>query len=498
MRDKKIICFLLGQAALVMTLAFAIPIIYSLLNNRFEFARFFFLHANIAAMVSATFFALGRNHRRRIEVIDSATAMISVWFVMIIVGAVPFVTAQLLDPVDAILETAADLTSAGVDFLSSDVDFEFKLWQATMMWQGSLMFVVVLVTLLPEVSGCFGMELSLSQGQIFSPMLGQMLNSARRNAGIYSFITLISILMFMVAGLDCWNAIVMAMRCISTGGGEFIGADNLYVEYAAAFSMLIACGNFLLYFRLSYTLAPHHNTSPKEFKRNLIANLKTFYSNSEVKFLTVLILLSTLFVFATIFSKNYIADGNVSFRMAFFHVVSFVSTTGMTLRDMSSIPDFDRFMLFLLVAIGGCMGSATGGLKVIRLLVLFKIAAVEIHKTLHPSMMPSIKVNGTAVPMRVVGRILSYFFLCAVTLFACSVVLSLSGQPFSTSVVMTLACLTNVGTMPGLCDADTFMQLPALLKLFCSLILVVGRMEIFAFLIVISSINIRHEKSHWR
>ena len=213
----------------------------------------------------------------------------------------------------------------------------------------------------------------------------------------------------------------MSMRCLSTGGGEFSGVGNVYVEYVAAFSMLLACGNFLLYFRLIHTLTPHFNTPPQEFKRNLIANIKTFYSNSEVQFMSAVIVVGTLLIAFTIFDKNYITDGNTGFRMALFHVVSFASTTGMTLRDISNAPDFDRFFLFLLVAMGGCMGSVTGGLKVIRVLILFKIAAVDIHKTIHPRMMPSITVNGSVVPIRVVGRILSYFFLCVLTLFVCSV-----------------------------------------------------------------------------
>ena len=497
MRDKKIIYFLLGQAALVMALAFFIPIICALADRQFELARSFFMQQNIAAMLCSTFFCYGRGHRRRIEVADSAIAMICIWFVMSIIGALPFVIGGILNPVDAFLETVSDLTAAGVGFLPSSTPYEFKLWQAALMWQGSLMFLVVLVTLLPEVSGCFGMELSLSQGQIFSPMLGQMLISARRIANIYSILTLLSMLMFKIAGLDWRDAVIMSMRCLSTGGGEFSGVGNVYVEYVAAFSMLLACGNFLLYFRLIHTLTPHFNTPPQEFKRNLIANIKTFYSNSEVQFMSAVIVVGTLLIAFTIFDKNYITDGNTGFRMALFHVVSFASTTGMTLRDISNAPDFDRFFLFLLVAMGGCMGSVTGGLKVIRVLILFKIAAVDIHKTIHPRMMPSITVNGSVVPIRVVGRILSYFFLCVLTLFVCSVILSLSGQTFSTSVVMTLACLTNVGIMPGLCDSSTFMQLPIIMKLFCALIFVVGRMEIFAFLIVLSSVKFRQEKTHW-
>ncbi len=488
MHDRKIICFLLGQATLVMALAFLIPIIYAALHERFLIAKFFFVQAMSAAMISSAFFSFGRGHRRRVEILDSAYAMILAWIPMTLIGAMPFITLNWLAPINAILESASDLTSAGVGFLSIIAPYELQLWQASLMWQGSLMFLVVLVTLLPEVSGCFGIELSLSQGQIFSPMFGQMSITARRVATVYSVLTLISIALFKLAGLNSWDAIIMAMRCVSTGGGEFIGAGNLYVEYAAAASMLLACGNFLLYFRLWQTST----------RANIPINLKIFYSNSEVQFLTALILIGTILVSFTLFNKDYFLDGNLSFRSSLFHIISFVSTTGMTLGDISGAPDFDRFFLFLLVGLGGCMGSVTGGLKVIRLIVLFKIAAVEIVRSIHPNMMPSIKVNGAVVPMKVVGRILSYFFLCMLTLFVCSVILSLSGQPFSTSVVMTLACLTSVGIMPGLCDSATFMNLPVIMKLFCALIFIVGRMEIFAFLIVISSIKIRQEKSRWR
>lgn len=520
MRDKKIICFLLGQAALAMTLAFLIPILHALTHDHFGIARFFAMLMAAAATISGALFGFAHGHRRRIEVIDSAAAMITVWFVMAFIGSMPFILTGWLDPIDAILETVSDITSAGVDFLPSNAPYELKLWQAALMWQGSLVFVVILVTLLPEVSGCFGMELSLSQGQVFSPMIGQMLISARRIANVYSFLTLISIGLFKLAGLNGWDASIMAMRCLSTGGGELIGLGNLYVEYAAAFSMLIACGNFLLYFRLAYTFLPnlsdfrstrrlgvrHFARSIRLFlielgmllKKNFIANLKIFFSNSEVKFLLSTIAIGTVLVSITLFNNDYFTDGNLSFRRSLFHIISFVSTTGMTLGDISHAPDFDRFFLFLLVSIGGCMGSVTGGLKIIRVLVLFKITAIEINRTIHPNMMPSIKVNGETVPMRVVGRILSFFFLCMFALFVFSVILSLSGQPFSTGVVMTLACLTNVGVMPGLCDASTFMQLPAVMKLFCALIFVVGRMEIFAFLIFLSSIDIQRKQKYWR
>ena len=518
--DKNIIYFILGRAMSAMALSYIIPLCYALLcledkETVFLFAALLLASASAAALLTYK----GKAHRQRIRISESITVIIAVWWILAIFGAIPFIL-NWLSPADAILETISNLTAAGLSILPQEAPYIFRLWQAVLMWLGSFIFLSMLVTILPEVSGCFGLELSLSQGQIFSPMLGQMRFMARKILFIYELLTLLSFLMFKLAGLDNWDALSMAMRCISTGGGDFFpGKGNLYVEYAAIFSMLIACGNFLLYFRLMNTIVPPasslHTTKSiaiRDFakkihlmietfllliRKNARSNLKIFFKNSEVQFLLVTTFISTLIVTFTIFNNDNIADGNASFRIALFHIVSYMSTTGINLTDLTNAPDSTRFMLFLLVLIGGCMGSVTGGLKIIRLIILFKLAAIETIKVIHPRMITSVKINGVAVPMKIVGRVLSFFFLSSVTLFIFSVVLSLSGQPFSTSVAMSAACLTNVGILPGICESAAFANLPAMMKLFCCCILVIGRIEIFAFMILIGFIHFRNERKPW-
>ena len=518
--DGKILCFLLGRAMSAMTLAYIIPLCYALFClhdavTTFFFAILSFICAGIAAMLSYK----SRNHRQRIKISDSVISMIVVWWLLAIFGSIPFITTWL-SPADAILETISNLTAAGLSLLPTEAPYIFHLWQAVLMWLGSFLFLSILVTILPEVSGCFGLELSLSQGQIFSPMLGQMKFMAKKILLTYEFLTLLSFLMFKVAGLDNWDALSMAMRCISTGGGDFFpGKGNFYVEYAAIFSMLFACGNFLLYFRLLNTIVPPnsslHITKPLDLKnfakkihlviltffslirRNARSNSRIFFSNSEVQFLLVTIFISTLIINLTVFINDNILDGNSSFRFALFNVVSYLSTTGINLGNLNEASNAVRFLLFLLVIIGGCMGSVTGGLKIIRIIILFKLAAIETTKVIHPRMITSIKVNNIAVPMKIVGRVLSFFFLCSVTLFIFSVILSLSGQPFSVSVAMSTACLTNIGTLPGICESTAFMTLPSVMKLMCCLILVVGRIEIFTFLILIGLIRLSKERKPW-
>ena len=519
MIDKKIICFLLGRAAFAMGLAYIVPICYALFTMQDQRNIIFFSTLFIICMAIGTVFTYkGRNHRNRIKINESATAMIVIWPLLTILGTIPFIATFSLSPANAILETTSNLTTAGLSLLPDNAPYILKLWQSTLMWLGSFAFLCILVTVLPEVSGCFGMELSLSQGQIFSPMIGQMRLMARKILIIYEVVTLISFMLFKLAGLDNWDALSMAMRCISTGGGNFFaGKGSFYVEYAAIFSMLMACGNFLFYFRLLNTIIPPQSSlnlvkpiKPSEFakgiqklianffvliRRNARENFKIFFKNSEVQFLLITILGCTFFILFTTF--NAVVDGNLNFKLALFEVVSYMSTTGISNTDVSQLPDHTKFILYMLAVVGGCMGSVTSGLKIIRIIILFKLAKIETLEVIHPRMITNIKISGTSVPMKIVGRVLSFFFLCSVTLFIFSMILSLSGQPFSTSVAMSMACLTNIGPLPGICESSAFMTLPALMKLFCCLILVVGRMEIFAFLILIAFLRKNNERRPW-
>ena len=516
--ERKIICLLLAQAMFALSTAYLLPIIYLLseIENQkilIAFATFLIISLFMAIILKYK----SQGHKQRIKVKESATSMILIWLLLAMFGSFPFIASFQLKPIEALLETVSDFTSAGIGILPASSPYVLKLWQSELMWIGSLIYLNILVTVMPEVSGCFGLELSLSQGQIFSPMLGQMKFMARKVTIIYILLTFVSYVLFRLAGLNMWDSIQMSMKCISTGGGNyFAGRGSIYVEYAAMTSMLLACGNLLLYHRLLLTIKPPTSSlnlmTPikiKNFaksihnliddfislvKENTISNLKIFSSNSEVQFLFISMTIGTILIAFTTFNEYYLTDGNVSFRRAMFHVISFISTTGVSTVNLKDIPDYDKFFLFLMAAVGGCIGSVTGGLKIIRVIILFKLAKMETLKVIHPRMITNIKVNKTAVSLKISGRILSFFFLSLLTLFMFAIILSLSGQTFSTSVAMSFACLTTIGNLPGICDPSTFMELPAIMKIFCCLIFIVGRMEIFAFLIFVNTIFNRNKR----
>ena len=506
----KMILRIQSQALLTFALTIILPIVYTIIEfGALDTTLFFAAIGGFSIITGIIFnkFSVGRFQRA--PVAESATAILLMYPLLAIFGCLPFVLSGWLLPLDALLETVSDLTSAGLSILPSDAPYLLRIWQSCLMWLGSLLFLIMLVTVLPEVSGCFGVSLSLQGGQSFSAVIGQMNVMSIRIIKVYSTLTAISFAAFKLAGLGTWDSLLMAMRCISTGGGDFFPSwQSVYVEYAAIFTMLIACGNFLLYHRMIYKMLPprvefneNYLTRLRQyfsrFKRTLIDNIKLIFANEEMMVLYATILLAMLIVIFRVLSQEIYFEGGQAFRSSLFHIVSFVSTTGITFYKGTIIQDFDKFFIFLMAVMGGCIGSVTGGFKIIRLIVLFKITAAEVKKTIHPRMMTAIKISDSPVPMRTVGRILCFFFLALVTMFICAAVLSFAGVTFSKGVAMSVACLSNVGILPGLCDADNFRNLSEFGKIFCMIILIVGRLEIFALLIAIAGIKIRRKKSNW-
>ena len=498
-----------SQALLTFSATLLLPIAYTIIEFRaVDTTLFFAAIGGFSIVTGIIFYRFGVGRFQRAPVAESAAAILLMYPLLAIFGCLPFVLTGWLSPLDALLETVGDLTSAGLSILPNDAPYLLRIWQSSLMWLGSLLFLIMLVTVLPEVSGCFGISLSLQGGQGFSAIIGQMNLMSIRVIKVYSTLTAFSFVIFKLAGLGIWDSLLMAMRCISTGGGDFFPArQSVYVEYATIFVMLLACGNFLLYHRVIYTLLPpriafdrKYFTRLKQycsrFKRTLIDNVKLIFANEEMKVLYATIFFAMLILVFRLFSQGAFFDGNEAFRRSLFYVVSFVSTTGITL-DNAAVHDFDKFFIFLMAVTGGCIGSVTGGFKIIRLIVLIKITAAEIKKTIHPRMMTAIKVGDLPVPMRTVGRILSFFFLALVTMFICAAVLSFTGATFSESVAISIACLSNVGILPGLCDADNFRNLSAVGKIFCMVILIVGRLEIFALLIAIAGLKFKRKKSDW-
>lgn len=509
--NLKMILRIQSQALLAFTLMLLLPVLYALIEfKQLEDCLFFAIPGLITVSAGILFSHFGIGKFQRAPLPEAAAAVLLMYPTVAFFGALPFVLSGFLSPAEGFLEAVGNLTSAGLSILPADAPYILRLWQSALMWLGSLLFLIMLVSVLPEVGGCFGISLTLHGGHGFSSVIGQMNLMSFRVIKVYAALTVTSFAAFKLAGLSAWDSLLMAMRCISTGGGDFFPLqDTASVEYAAAFSMLLACGNFLLYYRAVHSLIP----PPPEFKFDYFIRLKQYFSrlrrtlipdlalilfNEETKIFCAAVLLSLLLLISHAFYHEIYLDANEVFRESFFHVVSFMSTTGIVFsEEAAQIHDFSKFFIFLMAVTGGCIGSVTGGFKLIRLIILFKITAAQVRKTVHPRMMTAVRVGSIPVPMQIAGKILAFFFLALVTMFICAAVLSFDGASFSEAVSMSVACLSTVGNLPGLCDADNFRSLSAFGKLFCTLILVIGRLEIFVLLIAVAGLKFRRKKTDW-
>lgn len=466
--SRSLLLFLLGQVTLLSGAAMLVPFFYSLGRMTAEVPAF--LASLLLVMTAGELLAhFGKHHPPRMELLDAAALLVFGWPLAALSGAVPFVLSGALGPVDALFESVSALTSTGISVLPVDAPYALQLWRSIIAWLGSLSFVVMLVTVMPAVCGSFGLVLSYEHSLSFSPLLVRMRRSAFQAARIYVGLTGVSLVLFYLAGLGPIDALSLAMMSLSTGGGAdlpvFMLLDNPWLELAAILSTLLACGNFLLY--------------RQALRRR---DFRLIWQDTELHLFFLLLLLFGLVVSGHLWYAG-VYDLADSLRYGFFEVVSFSSTSGFMAAPVAAWPDFDRFLLLLLVFVGGCIGSLTGGLKIKRFVILFRMTLSEMKRTLHPHMVERIRVGKETVSMRIVGNILCYFFLHFAVFYVFTALLSLSDITLPEAVGLGVGMLSSVGTASGLYGFDTYANLAPGFKLLCCFFMLVGRMEIFTLLL---------------
>ena len=232
-RQLDIFWLLMGSVAEIMGLALFVPFADSLLWH--EESWIFLVPAVLAIALGLSFSWLGRDHKRQINVWEGALFMVLVWPLLSILGMMPYVLSGILvNPVDAFFESVAAVTTTGVsclDYARGDMMRGLVLWHSILNWLGGLNFIIILSTVLPQVSGCFGLTLSARQSIFFSPVWNKMAESARQGFGVYASLTALSFLLYLAAGLDPFSALTQAMVTLSSSGsaepGYFLARDSI-------------------------------------------------------------------------------------------------------------------------------------------------------------------------------------------------------------------------------------------------------------------------------
>lgn len=402
------------------------------------------------------------------------------WILMSFFGCLPFVfSGEIPSLIDAYFETVSGFTTTGASILT-DVECMSRsilLWRSFTHWIGGMGVLVLTLALLPKVTGRTShLARAESPGPVFSKLAPKMGDTAKILYLIYAVLTVLELICLLIAGMEPYDAVIHTFSTAGTGGfscrNYSLGAYGPAVQWVTAVFMMLFGVNFAVYFHL--------------LRREFGAVGKS----EELWVYLGIVLVSTLAITVNILPM-YGNDFGTAVRLAYFQVNTITSTTGFNTADFNVWPQFSRLLLVMLMVFGACGGSTAGGLKVSRLVMLFKAAVREVRHMISPRKVAVVRMEGKTVKEETLSSLGIYFFVYCLLLIIGSVIVSLDpieGNNLTTSVTTTLTCMANVG--PGMGSVvgpwGNFSGFQPITKIVLSLYMLAGRLEFYPMLVLIS------------
>ncbi|MEZ4288010.1 MAG: TrkH family potassium uptake protein [Polyangiales bacterium] len=401
-------------------------------------------------------------------------AVALIWFVASVIGALPFVLAAHLSPVDALFESVSGLTTTGATVIT-DIETRLSrpilLWRSLIQWLGGMGIVVLFVAVFPNVGAggkhMFRGEVPGTTAEGLKPRIAETSFSLWR---LYAVFTLAETVILSLLGMDPFEALCHAFTTLSTGGfstrDASVGAfDSASIDYVIATFMFIGAGNYGLYYMAL------RRRSWRTIVRSL--EFRTFVGISAFSVLALTI------TNVKLHDKNLID----SFRYAYFMVGTIISSTGYGNQDYSLFQPAAMAIVLILMFIGGCSGSTAGGIKVERIIVLAKQSTAQIRKNIRPTSVQLVRVGRSIVNSEVLADVGAFFTVFMGSVAAGVFLVSLvDGVPVPTSFGAVLSCLSNMGPAPFYQGADNFADYTAFSKIVFVNAMLLGRLEFFTLL----------------
>ncbi|MDQ6986697.1 MAG: potassium transporter TrkG [Mariprofundaceae bacterium] len=399
------------------------------------------------------------------------------WVVLSLLGAVPFwMTGTAATVMDALFESASGLTTTGATVFSGldEMPASILFWRSMEEWVGGMGIIVLAVAIMPLL-GIGGMQLFRAEapGPVKDKLTARVAETGKILWFMYLAMTCIVAVVYWLLGMSGFDAINHAMCTISIGGfsthdasmGHF---DSLWIRLAAVCFMFMAGINFTLHF--------------SAMRRGLSGNtLRTYFIDDEFRtyFKWMLVLIAIVGLPTLLTAKG-------SWDEVLFNTVAVATTTGFAVSDYSQWPVVTSLILFATMFVGACAGSTGGGMKIVRVLLLFRQGMREVRRLIHPHAVVTVKLGGTKVTGSVVEALWGFFVLYIVCFMMIAVLVAASGVDMLTSLAAAAACITNTGPgFGGVGPAENYAALPDFAKAVLMFGMVLGRLEIFTFFVLL-------------
>ena len=397
------------------------------------------------------------------------------WILMSLFGAIPFViSGSIPNFFDAFFETVSGFSTTGASILTNveALPKSFLMWRSLSHWIGGMGVLVFLMAIVP-LSG--GGNVHLLKAETTGPSVSKLVPKVKSTAlilyAIYIALTVIQIILLLCGGLDLFSSLTLSFGTAGTGGFSILNSGiasyTPYVQYVITIFMILFGIDFSLYYALLF----------REFK--------TVLKSSEVKVYLGVIAMAILLIFI---NCRWMFDTvEEAFRNIAFTVGSIITTTGYATTDFNLWPEFSKAIIIIIMLTGACAGSTGGGIKISRIIILLKSIGKEVRTSVHPRTTLKLKMNGRIIPHETVRGVNVYMAAYVMIFFASFLIISLDNFDFTTNFTATLATLNNIG--PGfniVGPMGNFSEFSGLSKIVMSICMLIGRLEIFPMLLLLS------------
>ena len=467
----------LGLMLMVFSTSMLVPIIFATIYQE-NTLPMFFLAFTITMIVGFLSWLPARNMKGEIRIRDGFIITVLFWLVLSTFGALPFALSQEtnLSFIDALFESISGLTTTGATVFTNleDLPKSILYYRQQLQWLGGIGIVVIAVSILPMI-GVGGMQIYKAEtpGPIkdtkLTPRIAETANALFK---IYVFLTVACALAYWIAGMHWFDALSHSFSTISIGGFSTYNAslghfDNNAVLTIASIFMIVSGLNFALHYTAWHA-----------------RSIKSYISDPEARLFVLVILFGILVTTYFLYTTASMPNEEILF-VGVFQLISILTTTGFTTTEFHLWPSFLPFFLILLSFFGACAGSTGGGIKMGRILIMSQQVVREIYRLIHPNAVLPIKTKKHKIPERVTDGIWAFFGIYFFIFYVMVLLLLANNLDYITAWSATAASFNNLG--PGLgAVAENYADLNAMSKAILCSGMLLGRLEVFTLLVVLS------------
>ena len=473
--NRKMVLNTIGRIMVLEATLMLIPATVSLIYKEFSDLFAFLITIGISALLGLVTILLCRTRDHVIYARDGFITVGLAWIVLSLIGALPFyISQQIPHYIDAFFEIVSGFTTTGASILKNveAMSHGMLFWRSFTHWIGGMGVLVLIMAIIPNVSD---RSIHIMRAEMPGPVVDKLLPRIKDTAKIlyiiYIVLTATEVIMLLFGGMPLYDSLVHTFGTAGTGGfgikADSIAGYSPYLQWVITIFMLIFGVNFNIYFLI------------------LIKKFKSALKSSELW--TYLGIVASAIGIITINIHTIYGSFSETLRHSAFQVASITTTTGFSTADFNAWPTLSKAILVLLMFIGACAGSTAGGIKVSRVVIIFKMIGKEFGRLLRPRSVKTIKHEGKIVEEKVLTSVTTYLAVYIVCFVAVFLLLSFDKFGFETNFTAAAACFNNIG--PGLANVgpiSSYADYSIFSKIILSVAMLLGRLEIFPLIIAFS------------